>query len=287
VSRASRLVARMIKATTAIDWAYRRFDRVRALLVTAYASDDALAAYNDFAYGTTPVYDAHAAQFRERLFNWEEDFVARVFPAAPARILVGGAGGGREAFQLAAKGYDVTAFEPSSHLAESMAARARSSGAAVRALLGRYESLPTLQDVESGAGVDLARSKPFDASMLGWSSFSHIRDTRARIAALRAFAELTDGPVVVSFFSTPPATASAPSTLRKTLNTLGRRTEGDAFTVHIGFYHLSSPAEIAREAAAAGLEIVTESYDDSDGHWPWVAVARPQIAARLAAASRS
>ncbi|MBA2302321.1 MAG: class I SAM-dependent methyltransferase [Acidobacteria bacterium] len=286
MSGPSRLVARMIKATTAIDWAYRRFDRMRALLVTAYASDEALAAYNDLTYGAAPVYDAHASQFRERLFNWEEDFVARVFPAAPSRVLVGGAGGGREAFQLAGRGYDVTAFEPSPHLARSMADRARASGAAVSALLGRYESLPVLQDIGNGERIDLTLTRPFDASMLGWSSFSHIRDTRTRIAALRRFAALTDGPVVVSFFSTPPAKPAAPSSLRRVMNRLGRRSDGDAFTVHIGFYHLSSPGEVAREVAAAGLQIVMESYDDSDGHWPWVAVARPQIAARLAATSR-
>jgi SAM-dependent methyltransferase len=274
VSGVSAIVARIIKATTLIDWAYHRFDRVRALLVTAYASDTALAAYNDLAYGATPVYDAGAAQFRERLFNWEEDFVSRVFPAAPARVLVGGAGGGREAFQLAERGYDVTAFEPSPGLARSMADRAAGSGAAVRALLGRYETLPVLYQVGSGERVDLAQAKPFDASMLGWSSFSHIRDSRTRIAALRAFADLTDGPVVVSFFSTPPARRQTPTRLRRLLDTLGRRTPGDTFTVHIGFYHLSSPEEMSREVAAAGLAIVAESYDDSDGHWPWVAVAR-------------
>jgi SAM-dependent methyltransferase len=271
VSLGPNLVARVIQATTAVDWVYRRFDRLRALLVTAYATDAALGAYNDLVYGATPIYDASQAGFRERLFDWEEDVVARVLPAAPSRVLVGGAGGGREAFQLAARGYQVTAFEPSPGLARSMSERASRDGSGVEAFVGRYEGLPVVHAVDTGEPVDLARVPRFDASMLGWSSFSHIRDPRARIATLRAFADLTDGPVVVSFFSTPPA-APAPGRLRRFLNSLGRRSPGDAFTVHIGFYHLSSPEEIAQEVAAAGLSIVASSFNDSDGHWPWVAV---------------
>ena len=48
----------------------------------------------------------------------------RYFPPPPAHILVGGAGGGREAFALLERGYRVTAFEPSEALAASMAAAA-------------------------------------------------------------------------------------------------------------------------------------------------------------------
>lgn len=280
----SRIGARIIQATTWIDWVYRRFDRVRALLVTAYASDATLAAFNDLAYGASPLYDASDASFRERLFEWEEDVVARVFPAAPARVLVGGAGGGREAFQLAGRGYEVTAFEPSRGLAQSMAERAAASGATVAAFVGRYEGLPVLHRV-GGEPFDLSQGKPFDVSMLGWSSFSHIRDPRVRIATLRAFAGLTDGPVVLSFFTTAADQPANPSRLRRRLDRLGRRSPGDAFTVHVGFYHLSSSEEVAAEVRSAGLSMVAESYNDADGHWPWIAVARPQIAGRIAAAS--
>lgn len=275
----ARLGASAIRATFLLDRAYRWLDRGRSLLVTAYASDEVLAAYNDLTYGATSVYDAAAPQFRQKLFEWEADLVKQVFPKPPGRVLVGGAGGGREAFQLAAMGYEVTAFEPSAGLARSMRDRAVQSGAAVEALRGRYEDMPVLQRVESDARCDLRDVRPFDAAILGWSSYSHIRDSRDRSAALKAFAAVTDGPVVASFFLRRPP--SGKPSWKGRLARLGRRNEGDQFTTHIGFYHLSSREELAGEIAAAGLSVVAASYDESDGHWPWIAVARPEIAAAL------
>ena len=277
MSAASKLGARLLRATLLLDRVYTKFDRGRALLVTAFASDDVLAEYNDLAYGAAGTYDPSTTAFRDQLFNWEKDAIRRVFPAPPARVLVGGAGGGREAFQLASSGYRVTAFESSPGLVRSMAGRAGTQPG-VEAMVGRYESLPVLVGLD-GASIDLKDREPFDAALLGWSSFSHIRHARARIDALRAFAGLTAGPVVVSFFSRPSDPAPT-SRLRRALDTLGRRVEGDQFTTHIGYYHLSSREELSEEIAAAGLTIVDASYEAADGSWPWVAVARPQIAAR-------
>jgi hypothetical protein len=69
------------------------------------------------------------------------------------------------------------------------------------ALIGRYEDMPILKRADSGEPCDLAAVPRFDAAMLGWSSFSHIRSSRMRSATLRAFADVTDGPVIASFFS--------------------------------------------------------------------------------------
>ena len=158
-------------------------------------------AYNDLAYGTTKVYDASAPEFRERLFNWEAELVQRVFPPPPGRVLVGGAGGGRETFELISRGYAVAAFEPSDVLARSMADRAATNGHAVEVFLGRYQELPVLRRGWERSGRGSAGSgNRFDAAMLGWSSFSHIRHRQDRISTLQRFAEVTDGPVVASFF---------------------------------------------------------------------------------------
>lgn len=274
----ARLGASAIRATFFLDRAYRWLDRGRSLLVTAYATDEVLQAYNDLTYGATSVYDAANPQFRQKLFNWEANLVKQVFPEPPGRVLVGGAGGGREAFQLASMGYEVTAFEPSAGLAQSMRDRAAQTGAAVEALRGRYEDLPVLRRVESGAPHDLRSGKAFNAAILGWTSYSHVRDTRDRVAALKAFAAVTDGPVVASFFMTRPPAGERKAWKRR-LSRIGRRKDGDEFSGHIGFYHLSSREELEAEAAAAGLVVVDASYDESDGHWPWIAVARPEIAA--------
>ena len=113
-----------------VDRGFNYYDRLRSLVVSCLASDAVLDGVQRHGVWRNAVYDANAPQFRGKLFNWEVEMVTG-FPAPPGRVLVGGAGGGREAFELSARGYAVTAFEPSRVLAQSMADRARSTGAAV------------------------------------------------------------------------------------------------------------------------------------------------------------
>ena len=277
----AQLGARAIRASMLVDRALSRYDRVRSFLVTCVASDDVLDAYNDLAYGATRVYDASAPEFRERLFNWEADLVARVFPPPPGRVLVGGAGGGREAFELVARGYAVAAFEPSVVLARSMADRAAAGNHPVEVFLGRYQDLPMLRQVGTDGAVDLTKGPRFDAAILGWSSFSHIRHRQERISTLQRFAELTDGPVVASFFIRRESIRPRHK-LSRWAGRAGLRADGDRFTPHIGFFHQSSADELAAEVADAGLVMVASSYNDTDGYWPWIAVARPDMASAAA-----
>ncbi len=263
-----------------VDRGFKRFDQVRAFLITSLASDGTLEAYNDLTYGATRVYDASAPQFRAKLFNWEADLVDQVFPKPPGRVLIGGAGGGREAFELIARGYEVTGFEPSEVLAQSMADRAKQTSTEVEVLLGRYEDMPQLRRSGSQEIVDLRRGPRFCAAMLGWSSFSHIRHRQTRIATLQRFAEVTDGPVVASFFLRPNTQRKPRHPIGRLATRLGFRSDGDTFTPHIGFFHMSSAEELTAEVSDAGLVVVAASYNDSDGYWPWVAVARPDVAAR-------
>lgn len=274
-----RLGARAIRATMLVDRGYSLFDRGRSRVVAVLAGDDVLDAYNDLTYGASRVYDAGEAAFRSELFNWEADFVARVLPPPPGRILIGGAGGGREAFALAEQGYQVVAFEPSDVLARSMADKAKASAAAVDAYIGRYEQLPVVERADRGQRVDLRVGLPFDASILGWASYSHVRSRPARIATLKAFAEITRGPVVLSFYlRRAPRGSVRPGRLARFADAIGLHAEGDRFTPHVGFFHLSAPTEIEEEIAEAGLRIAHASWDDSDGHWPWIAAVRPQPA---------
>ena len=268
----ARLGARVLRASMFADRSFDRFDRLRSRLVSRVASDAVLDAYNDLTYASQHVYDAGSHTFRAELFNWEADLIARVLPAAPARILVGGAGGGREAFALAERGYAVTAFEPSIPLARSMAARAQVDSAAVDAWVGRYEQLPRVTSTDGTAVRDLSTSAPFDAAILGWTSFSHLRGRDARIATLRGFAGLARGPVAFSFYLDRTLPRS-PARAGRVLSALGLPSSGDRFTPHVGFFHLSRREELEGEVASAGLRVVDASWDDSDGRWPWVAVA--------------
>jgi SAM-dependent methyltransferase len=262
-----------------LDRAYTLFDRARSRVVVALASDAVLDAYNDLTYGASRVYDAGEAAFRSELFNWEAEMVAKVLPPPPGRILIGGAGGGREAFALAEKGYAVTAFEPSVVLARSMAEKARSLGAAVESCVGRYEQLPRLERTDDGRSLDLRTGPPFDASILGWASYSHVRSRAERVATLRAFAEVTKGPVVFSFYLyRVPRGGGRRGRLARIADRIGLAVDTSRFTPFIGFYHLSAPDELRSELADAGLIVSDSSWDDSDGRWPWVAAERRQDA---------
>jgi hypothetical protein len=247
-TRGHRLLARIIRLSTIVDRAARRFDQVRSVLVTRWASPSVLDAYNDLA-------------------------IAGAFPEPPGRLLVGGAGGGREAFALAARGYEVVAFEPSADLARSMVQHAP-AGLSVEALIGRYEDLPSLTSAATGASVDLRLQRLFAAALLGWASFSHLRTSTARIAALQAVGELTSGPIVLSFYTRRPRHAPPSGFWHRVAEALGVRFEGDLFTPYVGFYHLSDPDELADEVRAAGLEIVQGSFDELDGRWPYLVIRR-------------
>jgi hypothetical protein len=259
--QSARFGAHLIRATIVVDKAYAAFDRLRSRVVPRLAPSTVLDAYNNLAYGATAAYRADSVTFRRGLFRWEEQAIARFFPPVPARILVGGAGGGREAFALAERGYGVAAFEPAEQLANSLAAGIR-EGMRLTVFRGRYEDLPALEPLaDSGRGTDAARATPglqaggaFDAGILGWSSFSHIRGEERRSRALRQFGELVTGPILVSAF---PATGAAPGTKRRR----------PAFAIHVGVYQPMSGDELEAAVRAAGFEVLHLDATEGDGNW--------------------
>lgn len=252
------------------------FDRARSELVAAWASDAVLDRFNDMAYASSRSYRPDDASFRTYLFPWEEEAISRIFPKPPAHVLVGGAGGGREALALAELGYRVTAFEPSSGLAASLAARAHEvDGLAV--YRARYEELPRLETTSGPEVVELDALPQIEAVIVGWGSFSHLRTRGLRVAALESLAGATDGPILVSFLGLHDerqAPRSALGRLRRTLPRRHGRDPGDLFSVYIGFYHRTNEWEVHDLATAAGLEIVHRSFDTRDTNWPHVVFRR-------------
>jgi SAM-dependent methyltransferase len=264
--------ARLLLASTSIDRGFRLFDRLRSELVLAFASDRTLDRFNDLAYASAPDYDPSGTSFRAYLFPWEEAVIERFFPKAPARILVGGAGSGREAFALVDRGYDVMAFDPSRGLVAAMAARA-TANAHLEAYVGAYEELPLLRPVRgSDTTIDLTAVAPFDASVIGWGSFSHLRTDHVRVRTLRGFGDVTRGPVVVSFLKmgSGPSTRPAVARARRRLRARKGRDERDAFSVHIGYYHVFEEREIIDLAGRAGLHVAHLSTDERETNWPHV-----------------
>ena len=263
--------AALIHATAVVDRAYRAFGGVRSALVASLASASVLEAYNERAYGRAGVYRPGAPNFRAQLFQWEQAAIARHFPPAPARVLIGGAGGGREPLALAARGYEVVAFDPAAGLIDSLVARSAAISS-VTALAGRYEDLPWLRAPENGARVNLQDVRPFDAAILGWASYSHLRTTESRRTALERMAAVTSGPILLSFYLCAPP--PAPTGMRAWLARAHLWSPTDRFTPAVGFYHLSTRDELLGEVAAAGLEPIEFSADDLDGRWPYCVARR-------------
>jgi hypothetical protein len=273
MSLGARVGARLVRATIVVDRAQRLFDGARSGLVARFASDRFLETYNDLAYRRHADYVVDSDRFRTGLFHWEEEMARRNFPAAPGRLLIGGAGGGREAYAWAEAGYEVVAFEASPTLARSIAAQ-RERYPGIQAWVGRYEDLPMVTSADGGGAVDVATLGPFAAVVLGWPTYSHIRRRAMRVATLRWLASLTDGPVALSFFLDRQRDTRKVGRLQRAARRLGLTRAGDAFSPHIGFHHWSTEAEIAGEIEEAGLRMTDHSYDDRDGRWPWAVVRR-------------
>lgn len=261
--------ARVIWASTVLDRVYRAFDRVRGELVLALATDEILDGCNNLIYGAAPVYHADSPAFRPHLFGWERRAVERFFPPPPGRILIGGVGGGREAFALEEMGYEVVAFDPSPRLIGTMLTRC-GERSPVWPLIGGYEELPLLRDARTGAAADLSRLAPFDAGIMGWASYSHLRSQEQREHALAEFGERVAGPILVSFFGedSPADRVRKPGRLRRWLPGKFNQEPGNAFTVHVGFYHRVSDARLRQAAECCGLRVLYIDTEENSETWP-------------------
>jgi hypothetical protein len=272
----TRFSARAVHFTSLVDRIYQRFDRLRSLLVLAFASDAFLAAHCQLAYDASSFYRADSSDFQHELFPWERSIVEKYFPAAPARVLVGGAGGGREAYALIRMGYSVAAFEPAPGLVATMRARAAADYPTLEVFRAGYENLPIIPAGAGEPAVDLRQQPPFDAAILGWSSISHLLHDTARRDALANMAALTRGPVLVSYFPerAAPGPALAGGGILTRLRRRALRRGKSMFTMGVGYVRLLSDAEFRDIAERAGLEIV-QLNGQSD--WPHAIVRRRDL----------
>ncbi len=211
---------------------------------------------------TARLYAVRGRYHAEGLFGWEERWFADDLPPAPARILVGGAGSGREVKALLGLGYEVVAFDP----APSFVARARRHlrGDGMRAFTcGGYEDLITsghaLKELVDGHA-------PYDAILLGWGSFTHMpvpaerRELLARVASL-----CPAGPTLLSFWLRREGSerdrGRAFSLGWRVGGLLSGRAQdegpdpGDQVMTRCGYGHWFTVSEIAELAAAAGLQL--------------------------------
>jgi hypothetical protein len=262
------IAARLVRSTQLIDRAYQRFDRLRSLLVLAFASDHFIDAYGKVTYDASATFRADSPSFREGLFVWEARAIREFFPGPPARVLIGGAGGGREAFALVDQGYRVVAFDPAAGLVGSMREKAKALTAGeLQGYCAGYDDLPVMPPAPGAAGLDLRTVAPFDAAILGWSSFSHVGSDAARIAALSKVSALTRGPILVSYFSERTQGGGVPSGggILGALERRAFRRGASMFTTGIGYARLLSDRDLEAMTDRAGLRIV---HADSECEFP-------------------
>jgi hypothetical protein len=257
----STLGLKAINGSRLIERIYSRLDALRSLAVLAFASEATLDGFNAATYGAAERYDPNSEAYVSSLYPWEEQVIERHFPPPPARILVGGAGAGREPFALAERGYEIVAFEPVAPLAEAMAKRAAVTGAAVTTYRGGYRELPRLDPVGGSNAETLVPG--FDAAVMGWGSLSHLYTERDRVGALESMAALTNGPILVSFIATRPEGPTRASRVRNSLVSRSGRHPADRFSISMGFHHPVNEEEVRELAATAELEVAALDFSNS------------------------
>ena len=158
---------------------------------------------------TVRIYDFYPTyrDVLDRLDDWEDGWFTRRLPPAPAHVLIGGCGTGREVTALARRGYRVDAFEPApAFVAETRRRLVEWTESAPAAQPARvvqlsYEQLSALVlDGTTSAGNEPLRTARFDAVLLGCGSLSHVLQASERRRLLQALNVLCPaGPILASF----------------------------------------------------------------------------------------
>ncbi len=122
-------------------------------------------------------------------FGWEKSALDRFFRRG-SRILVAGAGGGREVLALRKAGFDADGFECSAPLVRA------SEQIFERLGESKYVTLCEPDEVPQGPRI-------YEGLVVGWTVYTHIPTKARRVAFLQALSQraLPGSPLLVSFFA--------------------------------------------------------------------------------------
>lgn len=182
------------------------------------------------------------------LWPWEEEAIHKHF-RNENRVLVAGAGGGREVIALARLGYAVTAFDFSSSLTSACRLNLEKAGLVARVLDAAPDRVPN--------GLDL-----YDALLIGRGFYHHIPGNRKRITFLKACRDhlKSRAPVILSDFFTRQGDSGFYLRVKGIANFL-RRVRNSPELVELGdwltncFQHAFTRDEIEGELNAAGIDL--------------------------------
>lgn len=149
---------------------------------------DTRAAVTAWRYAGQTTYLPGGAAYTRGLFDWEREALEHLQLAPGARVLVGGAGGGRELAALAALGFTAVGFDPSPGLVAGAAGRLPAGASLVQ---GDYAALCEAVEGRGGALAGTVAAGPWDAVVCGWGSLSHLPDAASRRRLFAALAALT------------------------------------------------------------------------------------------------
>jgi hypothetical protein len=182
------------------------------------------------------------------LFEWEQQAVREHFPPPPARVVVTGAGAGREVLALLRLGYDAVGYEPSPVLRDAGDAFLERQGHPGRLHLSERDVFPP----------DAGKC---DAVMVGWGAYLLIpgRERRVRFLGATRDALPAGGSVLCSFF-VQTSQRRYYATIARVANTIRRmrRAElaevGDALIPH--FVHYFTQSDVESELLDGGFRMV-------------------------------
>lgn len=218
---------------------------------------------------TVRIYDSHPAYFDvgNSLHAWEEPWFGRRLPAAPAHVLVGACGTGREAVALAERGYRIAALEPAPEFVAESQRRLGTRGAVTRM---SYEELSALVLDGQRERYDVAAGQ-YDAVILGSGSLTHVLDPHEQERLLRALSHLCPhGPILASFFCDPEESPPRPGAAARAGRRIGRllarlrrsapaHSDRLSYRAHSGFAYTFTPREIEALAQTIGRRLVWEN----------------------------
>lgn len=246
-----------------VQRAFQIHEAVRDEIFLAFTPPVERPRVTGLAYSENPVrYVPGGTHFDGGLFDWERAAIPLLGLGATSRLLIAGAGGGRELTGFAPLVGEVVAFEPSAPLCETAAQVGRRLGN-VAVHLGSYQDF---LDAANGRGGPLAGALgPYDAAVLGRNSLGHLTDSADRLAVLKALRKTSPAARVLATVTMRRGAEDIGQSprvrriLRRAFGTLGgqRVDDGLRYVRTRGFLHQFTYDEIAELATRAGYSVVS------------------------------